>query len=189
LWEHRRLRTTVALSVALGLSSFVLVWIIQPYMLERGVPEPWFGPIWSGANLWVAGVALASPRIAARLGIMTTLSLCCSMVAAGYGLLALTHAWWGFVFYLLLLSVRGLQIPLLLRMLQRDAPPGDRATILSVSTMVFRLCFVVGGPLVGLLLTHVPLATALAILGVVLFGSAVLALVAFARAHGRHGVD
>ena len=30
LWGHRRLQAAIALSVALGLSSFVMVWLIQP---------------------------------------------------------------------------------------------------------------------------------------------------------------
>src|SRR5262249_1699482 len=46
LWHHRRLRAAMALAVTLGLSSFVMVWLIQPYMQARGVPVSWFGPLW-----------------------------------------------------------------------------------------------------------------------------------------------
>ena len=38
LWRHRRLQAAMALSVALGLASFVMVWLIQPYLQLRGVP-------------------------------------------------------------------------------------------------------------------------------------------------------
>ena len=182
LWEHRRLRTAVALVVALSLSSFMLVWLIQPYMAERGVPEAWFGPIWAAGNLWVAATALVSHRVTALLGTRTTLLLCCTLIAAGYGLLAATSAWYGFVFYFLLLTVRGLQLPLMREILQHDAPPEDRATVMSLAAMGFRLCFVVVGPLIGLLLLRVSLASALAVIGAGLFALAVLALVAFERA-------
>jgi MFS family permease len=183
LHGHIRLRTTIGLSMALGLSSFVLVWLIQPYMEERGVPPLWFGPIWAGANLWLAGAALASHAVAAALGLGPTLFGCCLLVAAGYGLLAATPAAYGVVFYLLIMTVRGIQIPLLRERLQADAPPEDRATVLSLNAMAFRMVFVVGGPLVGVLLTRLPLNTVLAILGALLATFSLLALAAFRRAH------
>jgi predicted MFS family arabinose efflux permease len=183
LWEHRRLRTAVGLVVVLSLSSFMLVWLIQPYMAERGVPEAWFGPIWAAGNLWVAVTALASHRVTTLLGMRTTLALCCVLIATGYGLLASTGAWYGFVFYFLLLTVRGLQLPLMRQTLQHDAPPEDRATVMSLAAMAFRLCFVVLGPLIGLLLVRVSLATALALIGTGLTLLTLLAFLAFDRAH------
>jgi MFS family permease len=107
LGAHARLRTTIALSVALGLASFVLVWLIQPYMEARHVPEVWFGPVWAAANLWVGLVSLASHRVVAALGAETTLLGCCLLVAAGYGLLAATPACYGVGFYLLIMTLRA----------------------------------------------------------------------------------
>jgi predicted MFS family arabinose efflux permease len=188
LWEHRRLRTAMALIVVLSLSSFMLVWLIQPYMATSGVPEPWFGPVWAAGNLWVAVAALASHRVTSLLGRRTTLLLCCALIAAGYGLLAATSAWYGFVFYFLLLTVRGLQLPLMRETLQHDAPAADRATVMSLASMAFRLGFVVIGPLVGVLLVRTSLSTALAVVGTGLFILAVLAVVAFERARAERGV-
>ncbi|MRR36681.1 MFS transporter, partial [bacterium] len=48
--ENRRLRVTILLSIALGLSSFYPVWLIQAYMRDSGVPLASFGPVWAGAN-------------------------------------------------------------------------------------------------------------------------------------------
>jgi len=50
LGHNARLRAGMALSVALGLSSFVMVWVIQPYMRGRGMPPTWFGPVWACAR-------------------------------------------------------------------------------------------------------------------------------------------
>jgi hypothetical protein len=47
---HRELRAAFALSVSLGLSSFVMVWMIQPYVQARGVPTAWLGPLWAGSK-------------------------------------------------------------------------------------------------------------------------------------------
>ena len=62
--RHRRLRTAMQLSVTLGLSTFMMVWLIQPWMQRRGIPVAWFGPIWAAAHLWLAAVSLASARVA-----------------------------------------------------------------------------------------------------------------------------
>ena len=45
----------MALSVALGISSFAMVWLIQPWMLSRGIPTTWFGPLWDYTLCFVAG--------------------------------------------------------------------------------------------------------------------------------------
>jgi predicted MFS family arabinose efflux permease len=156
----------------------------MPYMEGRGVPTVWFGPIWAAANLWVAGAALASHAVATAIGLRATLLACCVLVAAGYGLLAATTAPWGVAFYLLIMTVRGLQIPLLRERLQADAPPEDRATVLSLNAMAFRLVFVVGGPLIGILLVRLPLDRVLVVLGAVLATGSLVALAAFRRAHG-----
>jgi len=186
LRDHLRLRTTIALSVALGMSSFVLVWLIQPYMEQRGIPEVWFGPIWAAANLWVGAMALASHRLAAVFGVGRTLLGCCLLVAAGYGLLAATAQWWGVGFYLLIMTLRGIQIPLLRQRLQADAPAADRATVMSLNAMAFRLAFVVGGPLVGVLVAATTLTWTLAVLGTAFTALALAAFAAFHRAHVRH---
>ncbi len=185
LVSHARLRTAMMLSVVLGLSSFTLVWLVQPYMEARGVPEPLFGPIWALANWWVGVMALLSHRVAARIGRGTTLMVCCVCVAAGYGCLAQTTAWYGFLFYFFIMTTRGLQIPLLRQALQDDAPAEDRAAVLSLNTMLFRLSFVVVAPIVAGLVAQVTLDTALRILGGVYTTTALLALAAFRRQHGQ----
>jgi predicted MFS family arabinose efflux permease len=119
--------------------------------------------------------------VTALLGMRTTLLVCCALIAAGYGLLAATSAWYGFVFYFLLLTVRGLQLPLMREVLQHDAPAADRATVMSLAAMAFRLCFVVVGPLIGLLLVRASLASAIAVIGAALSVLSVLAFVAFER--------
>src|SRR5262249_42229638 len=60
LWHHRRLRAAMALSVALGLSTFVVIWLIQSYMQARGIHTAWFGPLWAVAHVWLAAASLSS---------------------------------------------------------------------------------------------------------------------------------
>jgi predicted ABC-type exoprotein transport system permease subunit len=133
--------------------------------------------------VWLAGASLASDRAVAALGARGTLLACCLLIAAGYGGLAAGEAAASFLFYLCLMTVRGLQGPILLQYLQREAPAGDRASVLSLNAMLFRAAFVLTGPLVGLVVERLGMAAALAILGTALTLVALAALAAFARAH------
>jgi MFS family permease len=149
LVENSYLRYTILLNVILGLASFYPVWLIQPYMQAHGVPITWFGPIWAGANLSVALFALASHRSRLRLGDRRMILLFIGLVAAGYAGLGLIGGLWGFLFYYLLTSMRGLRGPMMLTHAQQQSPSANRAGILSLQSLCFRFCFVLTGPLIG----------------------------------------
>jgi hypothetical protein len=170
-----RLLSVMYLTVALAMTSFVPVWIIQIYTERAGVAVSWLGPIWAAANYAVALSSLASARVGRALGVMPSLLLCIALAAAGYVGLGLTTAWWGFAFYFLITVMRGLNGPILHHEEQRLIPSGDRAAFLSARNLVFRGAFVVIGPLVGfsidrsgehaVLLAAGALVTAFALLG------------------------
>ncbi|MBI2205980.1 MAG: MFS transporter [Candidatus Rokubacteria bacterium] len=165
LWRHRRLRAAITLSVTLGLSTFVMVWLVQSWMQSRGIPPGWFGPLWAAAHVWLAAVTLAAPRIADVVGARGVLLLCCVLIPVGYGGLAWSTSAWAVVFYLCFMTIRGLQLPILSTVMQQEAPGEDRATVLSLAALVFRFVFVVTGPLIGALADRTGLDTALAVTG------------------------
>lgn len=149
LIDNRRLRYTILLSTLLGIASFFPVWLIQPYMRQAGVPLAWFGPVWTGANLTVALGALASHRMQYRLGDRKMLIIFFLLIATGYFGLGIVGGVWGFLFYYLLTVMRGLRGPMLLDHLQSESPSADRASILSLQSVSFRICFACTGPFVG----------------------------------------
>jgi cyanate permease len=73
------------------------------------------------------------------------------LIVAGYVGLGLMGGVWGFLFYYLLTSMRGLRGPMMLNLTQRECPSANRAGILSLQSLCFRLLFVCTGPLVGML--------------------------------------
>lgn len=149
LLENRRLRYTILLNLVLGMASFYPVWLIQPYMQAGSVPLAWFGPIWAVANLSVAASALASYRSHLKLRDGGMVMLFILLIMAGYLGLGLVGGLWGFLFYYLLTSMRGLRGPMLLNLAQQEIPSANRAGILSLQSLVFRFSFVCTGPLVG----------------------------------------
>jgi MFS family permease len=185
LWHHPRLRATMALGVTLGLSSFVMVWLIQPYAQSRGIPPAWIGPLWALAHAWLALVSLANARLTAALGLRATLVGCCLLIAGGYAGLAASTSAWAVGFYLCFMTLRGLQGPIVASLLQEDAPEDDRASVLSLAALLFRLSFVVVGPPIGALVDRAGMAASLAILSVAFTAAALAALAVFTRAHAR----
>jgi len=180
---HARLRTAMLLSVVLGQSTFVMVWLIQPWMQRRGIPVAWFGPLWAAAHVWLALVSLASARIADALGARTVLVACALLAVAGYATLGAFDAAWAVVFYLCFMTTRGLQGPILATVIQADAPADDRASVLSLNALGFRLAFVACGPVIGALVDRIGLEPALDVLAVVFALALAASLVLFARAH------
>jgi MFS family permease len=185
LWGHRRLQAALGLAVALGLSSFVMVWLIQPYLGSRDVPVEWFGPFWAGAHLWLAGVSLASARVREGLGLRGALLGCWLLIPLGYAGLAASPSAWGALFYLCFMTLRGLQGPILATVMQQAAPAEDRAAVLSLAALLFRLAFVVVGPALGALVDRAGLDTALVVAGAGFSAASLVALAVFARAHPR----
>jgi len=148
--ENGSLRITILLSIILGLSSFYPVWLIQPYMRDAGVTIASFGPIWAGANFTVAIFAVLSHRLRAFMGDRWMVLLLGLLVWVGYLGLGLAAGIWGFLFYYLLTAMRGMRGPFLLHLAQAEIPSANRAGMLSLQSLCFRLLFALTGPLVGM---------------------------------------
>ncbi len=147
--DNRHLTAVVALTIVLGMSSFVPVWLVPLYATGAGVPEAWIGPIWAIANYTVAVGSLQSDRIVTAFGLLPTLLACIAFVALGYGGMALTYGTFGFAWYFCLTSMRGVFGPTLLHEENRLIPSSDRAGFISLRSLTFRLLFLAIGPAVG----------------------------------------
>ncbi len=148
--QNRRIRSTILLATVLGLASFFPVWLIQPFMQQCRMPVAWFGPIWAGANLTVALFSVISHRVTSFLGARGQLLLFGLLSMVGLAGLGLTAGLYSFLFYYLLTAMRGLQGPFSRHFLQRESARSNRASLLSLKALSFRLGFVVTAPLIGL---------------------------------------
>ena len=180
--ENPKLRAIVALTIVLGMSSFLPVWTIQLYATDAGLDEKWLGLMWAAANYTVAIGSLLSTRFAARMGLARLLILCVGLMAVGYGGLGLTHAVWGFAFYFSLTLMRGLNTPVLHHAEQRQVPSSDRAGYISLRSLIFRSLFLVLGPLVGFGIDRWGQHAVMLVTGAVIVSVAVLALIGVQRA-------
>jgi MFS family permease len=166
LLENRHVRATIIFGTGLGIASFYTVWLIQPYMQQTGVPIAWFGPVWAGANLTIALCSLISQRLHFAWGHRGMAALFFALIVVGYAGLSLTAGVWSFLFYYLLTAMRGLQGPIMRNHLQRASRRSNRASILSLHSLAFRVLFVATGPLVGLSADHLGLRPTFGVLAI-----------------------
>ena len=81
------------------------------------------------------------------------------------------------------MTVRGLQGPILASVLQTDALAEDRASVLSLNTLLFRLASVIVLPPIGGLADRLGIEFVLVLLGIIATGATLGAWLVFARAH------
>jgi len=182
-----RLRAVFAVAVTLGLANFVPVWLVQLYATDAGVELSWLGPIWAVANYVVAAGSLASHRAGRMFGLNGVVVICCGLLALGYFGMGLTHAWWGFVFYFAFNLSRGVSAPLLAHAEQEEIPSGDRASLVSMRSLLFRVGFIAVGPAAGAAIDAHGQHVVLLSLGAVLVTAALLAWLALLRAPAPRG--
>jgi MFS family permease len=148
--DNPAIRTTILFGTLLGLASFYTVWMIQPFMQQCKVPLVWFGPVWAGANLTIAACSLLSHRLQATLGLRGMTILFITLIVVAYSGLGLTAGLGSFAFYYLLTAMRGLQGPMMRHRLQQASARRNRASILSLHSLSFRVGFIASGPLIGM---------------------------------------
>jgi MFS family permease len=83
------------------------------------------------------------------------------------------------------MTLRGLSGPILATVMQAEAPSEDRASVLSLAALLFRLAFVVAGPPIGALVDYTGMRIALAVLAVVFTAAGLAGLGVLMRAPVR----
>ena len=148
-YRSPRLRASLVTVAVIGLSTFTPVWMVAVYASDAGVSAAWIGPIWAAANYCVALGNWTSDATARRFGPFATVGGCLALIALGLLGMGLSHAVWGFAFYFLVCLGRGLNGPIFNHMQQRLIPSSDRASLLSINSLLFRGGFFLLGPVLG----------------------------------------
>ena len=149
LHGHAEIKWLILYSSLVGLSTFTIVWFVQPYLQAADLPLRYFGIAWAVLQFSVGIFALLAYRIERLLGRKKSLIALVLMSSAAYMLLSQFQTLWAmpiiFIFYL----VRGINGPVLNDYLNRVVTSDIRATVLSVKSLIGRLMFVILGPIIG----------------------------------------
>jgi predicted MFS family arabinose efflux permease len=149
-----------------GLSTFIALWLLQPYWHEQGVGTRWFGPLWAGTLVTVAITAKLAHQLTARTGRRGALLIVALAPVAGYAGMAWSGGTPGIVAGFLFYISRGLNSVNLTEAFNHQVPSRLRATFNSMNSGAFRLSFAVAGPVVGIAVKEHGLNWSLALLAV-----------------------
>lgn len=165
LWKNPRQRWGILLAAAFGASTLHIVWLIQPYFKEVDLPLYWYGLLWALLQFVAGFFAWHAWRLYRYFPQQKVFLFLPLLLAASY-ILPATHKHIFFVaFFFLAYAVRGIHSPLLREKIQKLSSSQDRATVLSLKSMLVRLIFAVSGPLAGIV-ADTSLSLALALSGI-----------------------
>lgn len=150
-----------------GLSSFCVVWLLQPYWQAEGVPVTYFGLLWAALMFFAAFASRSAHRVEklwSAEGVLISLSLAACL---GYLLMALTGGWVGVAVALLFYLTRGFTRVIFDDAFNWKVPSQFRATANSLRSLAFRLSYGVIGPVTGWCIDRFGLRATLAGMGCV----------------------
>lgn len=158
------LRQIVIAIPVYSLASFMLVWLVQPYWEAQGLSLAIFGLLWFTQSLSVAVANRFGFAIERRCGAPAALMVIGLLPIVGQLGMAWFSGWPGIALGMLVFAGRGLTQVILVNALNRRVPSEFRATANSFTSFLFRLAFIVSGPLVGYLAETQGLAVTLTVL-------------------------
>lgn len=181
LLVNHRLGAAILISGVAGTATLCMAWTCQIYFVTVGFTEVQITPLWVLLNLTVAAVSAAAARVVETLGARRAIVIMIVVMPLGYillGALPLIPALAAlYLFYL----VRGYATPMLRDLINTRCGSAERATVLSIRSLLVRFSFALAGPAIGLVSEHHSLQFALVLFGLVLSLSFLLAGRALAR--------
>ncbi|MEM7279820.1 MAG: MFS transporter [Pseudomonadota bacterium] len=150
-YQERLLRLTTLAVTFYGLSTFYVVWLIQPYWEALGIPLAMFGVLWAAKNFAVAIAAKYCAPLEERFGAGPVLIAMALLPVVGYFAMAFPGGLVGVLLAFTFYISRGFHQVILTEAFNSRVPSEFRATANSMTSFMFRLAFIVTGPLVGYL--------------------------------------
>ncbi|THB77295.1 MAG: MFS transporter [Desulfobulbaceae bacterium] len=169
LFKDLKLSSTIILSAATGTATLTMAWTAQIYFVAHGFTEVQITPLWVLLNLCVAVVSASTALVVRKIGTRKAILLIFVVMPLSYILMGILPIVPALIVLTLFYLVRGYATPLLRNLTNLNCESEIRATVLSIRSLLVRVCFTVGGPAIGYLAGKYTLDYALIIFGVVLW--------------------
>jgi len=170
LYVESRLLRQICLSITLfGLMTFYVVWMLQPYWRDLGVPLTAFGLLWAAMSFVFALTTRLAAPMERRFGAVPVLVVMALLPVAGYLGMSLAGGFAGIVFSFAFFVSRGINAVILTDALNRRIPSSFRATANSMTSFMFRGIYIVTGPMVGFAIERFGMQATLIVLAAVAF--------------------
>lgn len=178
-WKKTKVRWLILYQATTISALLIMFWTIQPYFKLLGIPLSLFGVYFAGFSCMGLLASRYAHRIEAFLGIKKSLFLMGLTLVVGFAVLGLVPALLSTVWFFLMELVWGYSTPVIGDYLNRVVPSHQRATILSIGSLLTRFIFAIFGPLFGKLADTKGIPSTLVIIGAVFSVFFFLLLVTF----------
>lgn len=177
LFKNKQLLFLVLFFSLVSLFARTSLWFYQPYMKEIGLPLVYFGIIWASFNLFAILGSKSAHKLESFLGEKKSLWLIIFLIVFTIISSSQIFLLFGILFILLQQFNRGFVSPVLEEYTHKHLESHNRATLMSIQSMIASLFFVILAPFYGWIadnfsLSNGMLATGLSAL--VLFSSLML---------------
>ena len=163
-FEDKMLKLVCLNATFFGLSTFYVIWMLQPYWKEQGIPLTAFGVLWASQCFTVAIVSKLSMWLEREIGVKILLIAIGILPVLGYLGMALGSGIIGIILSYSFFVSRGLNQVILSDALNSRVPSSFRATANSITSFMFRGVYIVTGPLVGLSIQYLGMSVTMLIL-------------------------
>ncbi len=149
LHDHVEIKWLIIYSAIVSTSTLTMVWFIQVYWMEAKIPQYMFGALWA-AFMFIGGwFSLKAHSIEEYLGRKASLIALIILPVLAYVLLSFHIAPAAIVFIALFYVTRGINNPIIKSYINGLVSSEQRATIMSVQSLMARLIFAIIGPIMG----------------------------------------
>jgi MFS family permease len=177
LHDHGEIKWLIMYSSLIGASTLTMVWFIQPYLKQAGLPLALFGIVWAVLNFSVGIFSWTAHRVEGFMGRRKSLIMLIFLGGLGYLMVGMFKSLWGAPFLLIFYFVRGINGPVVKDYVNKIISSDIRATVLSVKNLVGRLIFSIIGPVIGWVTDVFSLQTALFSAGLTFFILGIISLI------------
>lgn len=167
--KNKILRNFIVLAAVVGFASLSMAWIAQPIFDELGVNEKHYGMAWVILNTCVALGSLSSDKINRTMGLKGALLFMAVPLSIGFLVLGFKLSLFAVVPLLILFYVRGTAHPILKKYINENTHSNERATVLSLRSLLIRTLFFIMGPILGYIYQKFSLSHALYLCGATVF--------------------
>lgn len=183
LFHDKKLSSVIFCGAVAGTATLCMAWTAQIYFVENGFNEREITPLWVFLNLTVAVVSAFSSAVVTRLGLRLAVVIS-ALLPLGFILLGLLPLFPAVLALFLFYLIRGYTTPMFRDLINKNCDSSIRATVLSIRSLLVRLFFTIGGPLIGYVAGWTSLGQALTLFGIIL-GAGSLTAVLFLFKHHR----
>ena len=148
-----------------ALATFYVIWMLQPYWQEEGIPLAYFGVLWAAQSFVIAIASKLCVPLENRFGARAVLVAMGLLPVIGYFGMAGLGGAIGIAMSFAFFVSRGLNQVIMSDALNRRTPASFRATANSLVSFMFRGIYIITGPLVGMLISWQGMGVTLAVLG------------------------